>query len=143
MVVGILAPLALECGASDTSSSASFVLDSPCHTGFPFHRFAPFINQIVLLPCREPDALSLAHNFALHALLDLHTSLLLLFNSGFVLVMFSEEVIKSTYRDLKSVCSMKCSFTKIGICLREAVIVDYDSNTIPCGFTICIRWYDW
>ena len=137
----IVAPLALEWGASHTSSSASFVLDSRCQTGFRFHRFAPFINQIDLLPCREPDALSLAHNFALHAIRDLHTSLLLLFNSRFVLVMFSQEMIKSTYGDLESVRSMKCSFTKIGICLREAVMVLYD-NAILCDFTICIRWYD-
>ena len=91
--------------------------------GFAFTASPHSLNQIDLLPCHEPGALSLAHNFALHALLDLHTSLLLLFNGGFVLVMFSEEVIQSTYRDLKSVRSMKCNFTKIGICLREEVIV--------------------
>ena len=48
------------------------------------------------------------------------------------MVMFSEEMIKSTYEDLEFVRSMKCSFTKIGICLREAVIVVYDSNAILC-----------
>ena len=103
--------------------------------------FVPFINQINLLSCREPYTLRVAHNFALHALLDLHTSLVLLFNSRFVLVMFSEEMIKSTYEDLEFVRSMKCDFTKIGIRLREAVIVVYDSNAILCSFMICIRWY--
>ena len=94
------------------------------------------------LPCREPDAFSLAHNFALHAPFDIHTILLLLFNSGFVLVMFIKEMIKSTYGDLESVRFMKCSFVEIAICLREAVIVLYDSNAILYDFTICIRWYD-
>ena len=82
--------------------------------------FQPFSsNQIYLLPCREPDAFSLTHNFALHALLDLHT-ILLLFNSGFVLVIFIEEMIKSTYGDLEFTRSMNVALLRLGyVCTRR------------------------
>ena len=64
------------------------------------------------------------------ALIDLHTFLLLLFDSGFVLAMFSEELIKSSSGEFEFVGPMKCSFIKIRICLREAVIILYDSYAI-------------